>query len=111
MRLTEALAGVELAMAPEGPGGTWKAYPVTDGLDAAAAAVIDVYGLILATWWRTSPSCVLECVQCGEVALVGKRPAKPGRRCWRCKATGAMQPIEPPFIKPRPRAKTKKMEA
>lgn len=108
MTLSEALGlhELELTRTPDG----WIARSV-DG----PCEVIDEWAILLAIWWRCSPTCLRECDECGELSLTGSTGT---RRCVRgyrsgkakragCK--GTMRPVTPRFTKPRPRRRTKKI--
>lgn len=108
MRLSEALdeaaAGGGLGMGWSLEEGHYATAP--SGCSPEAAEDVDKWATILAAWWRTSPSAILECPTCGEIAFVG---SKKTRKCWR-KCETKMSAIEPTFTKKRPRRKKIKLE-
>ena len=97
MRLSEALDGVVLELY-RCESDVWRARP-SEPTDPAKAREIASWGLLLAVWWRQSPTSIRECGTCGEVSLAGKG-AK--RKCWHCRE-GEMAPLTPQFTKKRPR--------
>ena len=84
--------------------GQWHAVP-TAGRRSGRNTVL--YGQILATWWRTSPSAVLECAECGDIRLTGKKTAK---TCG-CSKAGRLVPmdLDDVFEQKRPRRKKVKL--
>jgi len=103
VRLSDALDGVQLELYRH-ESGSWHARasaPTTPD----KAAEIDAWGLLLAVWWRQSPSALRECDLCGSVALAGKGGK---RRCWSC-GRGTMTPLQPEFTRKRPRRKKVKI--
>ena len=103
MRLSDAIAShapLELYRSET----AWNVRPVS----GSRVPLIERYGPILAMWWRSSPSCVLECATCGEIRLTGKRVKS--KRCGSC-PTGTFAPLDlsEAFTKKRPRAKKEKL--